>query len=155
MAEVDRSKRYANPPKKPKKTGSDGSLREHEGKAEAAADAAEKKEGAGKGPTDKNPGPVGKVGTDPGPEGGKDAEFGVVAERHKREHADMLKRHTEAVGGMQDAHAKEAKGMVERHHKELQDGMEQKGEAGAEKTAGSPQELGTEKKIDGNKGSEP
>lgn len=152
MAEVDRSKRYANPPKHGKKKG-DGSLREHEGKGEAAADKAEKKEGEHKGPTDAKPGAVGKVGSDPGPDKGKDATWGVVAERHKTEHGAMIKRHADAMTGLHEAHAKEAKEMHGRHGKEMQDHMEEGAEHKEDASAGSPKELGKDK-AEGKKGSE-
>lgn len=153
MAEPDRSKRYANPPKKPGKKSGDGSLREHEAKGEAAADKAEKKEGEGKGPTDTKPGPVGKVGSDPGPSGSPSPEFGVVAERHKSEHAAMIKRHAEEMGTTAERHGKEGKDMMTRHHKELQDHMEQGADNKADATAGKPEELGKDK-SEGKKGSE-
>lgn len=151
--ERDRTKRYANPPKAPKKKG-DGSLRKSAGNAEGEAKAAEKKEGEGKGPTDEKPGAVGKVGDDPGPDEGHDATWGVVADRHKREHGDMTKRHGEEASTMHERHAGESKTMMGRHHKELQDHMEQGAEDKAEETAGSPKELGKEK-SEGEKGTEP
>lgn len=149
MAEVDRSKRYANPPKHGKKKG--GAPDKDEKTAEAKV---EKVDTRDKGPTDAKPGSVGKVGEDPGPDKGRDGpEFGVVAERHKSEHGAMIKRHAEAMGTMHEAHAKEAKEMMGRHHKELQDHMEQGAEGKADKTAGSPKELGKDK-DEGKKGGE-
>ena len=148
---ADSSKRYANPPKAPKKK-SDGSLREHESKAEGEADTAERKEGEGKGPTDKKPGAVGKVGEDPGPDAGKDATWGVVADRHKSEHAAAIKRHAEELGAAHERHGKELKDMHSRHSKEMQDHMEQGAEGKEDATAGKPEELGKEK-SEGKKGS--
>ena len=142
----DRSKRYANPPKAPKKNG--GAPPE-EGTAERKAEAT-----AGRGmPSDEHPGPVGKVGSDPGPEGGHDQTFGVIAARHKQEHAGMLKRHGEEHSGMVERHHKEAKEMHGRHAKEMEDHFESGAEASAERTAGSPEELGSEK-SEGKKGAE-
>ena len=148
MADMDRSKRYDNSPK-----AKHGKMQDKgESKAETEVKSAEAKEGAGKGPTDAKPGPVGKVGEDPGPEAGKDSTWGVVAERHKSEHAAMVKRHSEEMGGMAERHGKEGKDMMTRHHKELQDGMEMKAEGGIEGSAGSPPKLG-KTESEGKKGS--
>lgn len=148
--ERDRSKRYSNPPKAKKKAAGDGSLRQHEGKAEAKADTAEGKEASGKGPTDAKPGAVGKVGSDKGPSASESGpEFGVVHERHKREHGDTMKRHADEVGAhakaaeeMHARHHKELGTMHERHGKELQDHMEAQADGEADRSAGKPAELG-------------
>ena len=150
MAEVDRSKRYANSPKHSKK-GSAPNKEEKAAKAET--ESAEHKEAGGKGPTDKEPGAVAKVGEDKGPKGSPSPEFGVIAERHKGEHAAMTKRHGEEGAAMHERHGKEAKEMMGRHHKEMQDHMESHAEGEAEATAGKPEELGKEK-SEGKKGSE-
>lgn len=152
---ADSSKRYANSPKAPKKKGAgDGSLRKSEGAAVGEAKKDEKKEGEGKGPVDAKPGPVGKVGEDPGPDKGESGpEFGVVAERHKSEHGAMIKRHAEELGATHERHGKEAKDMMARHHKELQDHMEAGAEHKAQASAGAPKELGKDK-DEGKKGSE-
>lgn len=150
---ADSSKRYANPPKAPKK----GMQDKGEKKAEGEAKAAEKKEGEGSGPTDAKPGPVGKVGEDKGPSGSPSPEFGVVAERHKSEHAAMVKRHAEEMATTAattaERHGKEGKDMMARHHKEMQDHMESGAASKADATAGKPEELGKEK-DEGKKGSE-
>ncbi len=135
----DRSKRYANSPK-----AKHGKMQDKgEQKAEGEAKSAEAKEGAGKGPTDKAPGSVGKVGEDKGPEGSPSPEFGVIAKRQKSEHSEM-----------RDRHSKEMTDMVSRHHKEMQDGMETAAAGKADASAGSPKELGKDK-SEGEKGSEP
>ena len=123
-----------------------------ESKAEGEVKAAEGKEAGGKGPTDAKPGPVGKVGEDKGPDAGHDATWGVVAERHKAEHAAMTKRHGEEGAGMHERHGKEGKDMMARHHKEMQDHMETAAHDKEEKTAGKPEELGKDKR-EGEKGS--
>ena len=148
--ERDRTKRYANPPKHGKKGGIQD---KGEKKAEAEIKTDEHKEGAGKGPTDKKPGAVGKVGEDKGPEAGKSPEFGVVAERHKAEHGAMTKRHGEEAAAMHERHGKEGKDMMGRHHKEMQDHMEEKAAGEEDASAGKPKELGKEK-GEGEKGSE-
>lgn len=142
----NRAKRYDNPPKAPRK-GGEANPEERTAKGEAEAT-------AGGGPTDERPGPVGKIGSDPGPEGGRDETWGVVAARHKTEHAGMLKRHGEEHSGMVERHHKEAKEMHGRHAKEMADHFESGAEASLERTAGSPKELGTPK-AEGAKGSEP
>lgn len=150
----DRSKRYANPPKAPKRNG--GAPNPEEGEAKRKAEAT-----AGSGmPTDQHPGPVGKVGEDPGPEGGHDATWGVVADRHKQEHGDMLKRHhadhlahSEARHAMVSRHGEEAKKMHARHQEEMANAMEGEATQEAERTAGSPPKLG-ETKSEGTKGAE-
>lgn len=91
--------------------------------------------------------------TDPGPEAGKDATWGVVADRHKREHADMSKRHADAHASMVEAHAKEAKDMHARHQKDMQEHMAGAA-ATAEKTAGSPPTDTVKSKDEGKKGAE-
>lgn len=153
-AEMDRTKRYANPPKAPKK-GGEANPEERKAKSEAEATA-----GGGM-PHPKDPDKIGHVGADPGPEGGHDQTWGVVAERHKREHGDMLKRHAaEHVSHanmrheMVERHHKEAKDMHGRHAKELADHFEQGAEASLERTAGSPEMLG-KTKSEGKDGSEP
>ena len=150
MAEMDRSKRYANPPKRPKKGG--GMQDKQEVKAEH-----EVKKGVGPAdgaPSAAHPGPVGKVGSDPGPDKGHDAIWGVVAERHKAERTEMNTRHTSEMSDMHTRHAKEHGDMGKRHTKELQDHMETAAAHKIEATAGSPKELGTAK-SEGKKGSEP
>lgn len=149
MAEINRSKRYANPPKGKKK----GLQDKGERKAETEVKADEKKEGEHKGPTDKEPGKVGKAGEDKGPSKHESGpEFGVVAERHKREHGDMIKRHAEEMAATHERHGAESKTMLGRHHKELQDHMEGGAERAEDKTAGAPKELGRDK-PEGEKGS--
>ncbi len=148
MAEMDRSKRYANPPKRPKKGAAPD-------KDESAAKAASDKVGAReKGPTDAHPGPVGKVGSDPGPEKGHDAEFGVVADRHKTELTAMHKRHTGEMTQMAERHQTEAGEMGKMHSKQMQDHFETAASGKLESSAGSPKELG-KAKDEGKKGSEP
>jgi hypothetical protein len=148
MAETDRNARYRNPPKV-----KHGKVQNRfESRAQAGADKAESAEGAGKGPTDKNPGPVGKVGQDKGPEGSPSPEFGIVADRHKREHGEMTRRHGEAQHSLHEAHTKEANDLQARHAKELQDTMEQAASKKANATAGTPKELGRAK-DEGGRGS--
>jgi hypothetical protein len=150
MAEIDRSKRYANPPKHGRKGAAPN--KDEEGAA-AAAKTAEKKEGEGEGPTPKDPGAVAKENTDKGPSPHESGpEFGVVAERHKREHGDMTKRHAEEAAAMHERHGGEGKSMMARHHKELQDHMESAAATKEEASAGSPKELGKDK-AEGEKGS--
>lgn len=157
MPEMDRSKRYANPPK-----AKNGKMQD---KGEVKADSTVKKDAAdpAKSPTDAKPGPVGKVGEDPGPEGSPSPEFGVVAKQKADEigaamkmHADNMKIHTDAMTAEAERHGKHMKEMTSRHQK-TGDGMQDKGEQGAEKkaaaTAGSPKELG-KPKDEGKKGSE-
>ncbi len=148
MAEMDRSKRYANPPKRPKKGAAPD---KDESAAKAASDKVGERE---KGPTDAHPGPVGKVGSDPGPDKGKDAIWGVVADRHKSERTEMNKRHTTEMSDMHARHAKEHGDMGTRHVKEMQDHAETAAAHKEEVTAGSPKELG-KAKDEGKKGSEP
>ncbi len=140
MPEMDRSKRYANPPK-----AKHGKMQnKDEVKAESTVEKAAKDPKDS--PTDAKPGPVGKVGEDPGPEGSPSPEFGVIAERHKSETSSTMKRHAEEGAAMHERHGKEVKDMMSRHHKEMQDHMESKAEGKAAATAGSPKELGTPKK---------
>lgn len=142
-----RSKRYDNPPKA-KKGGAAPNKEESAAKTEA-----EKTAGSGM-PHADDPGKVGKEGSDPGPEAGKDSGWGVVASRHKSEHGDMLKRHASEHEQMVGRHHDEAGKMHARHGKEMQDAMEQGAASKAEATAGSPKELG-QAKSEGEKGSEP
>ena len=145
--ERDRSKRYANPPKGRKGAVQDKDETGAEKKVEASAKAGTDV------PHAASPAKAGKQGDDPGPDAGKDAGWGVVAERHKAEHAGAMKRHGEESAAMSERHGKEMKDMMSRHHKELQDHMESGAASKADATAGSPKELGTEK-SEGKKGSE-
>lgn len=142
MAEPEsRAKRYDNPPRPKGKGG--GAPDKDETTAKAAA---EKTAGSGM-PHADSPDKAGKIGSDPGPETGKDATFGVVAARHKTEHADMLKRHGGEHEQMVGRHHEEAAKMHARHAKELM-----------EASAGSPEELGKPKSeagATGQDGSEP
>ena len=146
--ERDRSKRYANPPK-----GRKGGMQD---KDETGAE--KKVEASAKAGTDvphaASPAKAGKEGADPGPEAGKDAGWGVVAERHKVEHAGAMKRHGEESAAMFERHGKELKDMMGRHHKEMQDHFETAAAGKLESSAGSPKELGKDK-DEGKKGSEP
>lgn len=137
--------RYDNPPKVGKKGGSAPNKDESAAKSEAEATA-----GSGMPHADK-PGAVGKEGSDPGPDAGKDSTWGVVASRHKAEHGEMLKRHASEHEQMVGRHHEEAGKMHARHAKEMQDGMESSAAAKAEATAGNPKELG-ETKSEGKGG---
>jgi hypothetical protein len=149
MAEPEsRAKRYDNPQKAPKRGGAAPDKDESAAKA-----AAEKTAGHGM-PHPDNSDKAGKVGSDPGPEGGKDATWGVVAARHKQEHADMLKRHA----ADHVAHANSRHEMVARHHDEAAKMHARHAKELMEATAGSPQELGNAKSeagSTGHDGSEP
>lgn len=152
----DRTKRYANPPKMPKKNGG-GEANPEERTAKSEAEAT-----AGKGmPTPRDPDKIGKVGEDKGPDGGGDPPMTVAATvmtRHKQEHSGMLKRHGQEQASMVDRHGKEAKEMHGRHAKELADHFEQGAEGLLEKTAGSPEMLGRTKSeagATGHDGAEP
>ena len=149
--EMDRTKRYANPPKGKK----NGMQYKEESGAESKA-----KSTAGSPPDMADADRVAKAGEDPGPEGGHDATWGVVAERHKREHGEMLKRHMadhvghhEAHKALVERHHKEHKEMHSRHHEEMQDAMEGGAEGEAERSAGSPKILGRTE-SEGRKGAE-
>lgn len=144
--ERDRTKRYSNPPKS-KKSGGMQNKEESGAKAEA-----EKTAGGKDAPHADAPGKVGKEGSDKGPEGSPSPEFGVIAERHKGEHGQMIKRHSDAMAAMHETHGKEAKDMMSRHSKEMQNHMEEGAAGKAEATAGKPKELGKEK-DEGKKGS--
>ncbi len=148
-----RAKRYDNSPK-----GKRGGAPNKE--TEAAKSEAEKTAGRGM-PHADDPGKVGKVDSDPGPEAGKDATWGVVASRHKQERQAMHKRHAEEHVAhattrqeMVGRHHKEDMEMSSRHQKEMQDALEEGAEGEAERSAGSPKELGTAK-PEGKGGSEP
>jgi hypothetical protein len=149
MAERDRSARYNH-------ASSKKGMEPQEKKP--AAEAAKTADGKNA-PHEPSVGKVGKEGSDPGPEKGKDATWGVTADRdhpaarHKREHSDMLKRHSEEAASMHERHAGEAKTMHSRHSSELQDTMEQMAENKMTQTAGSPKELG-KAKDEGKKGAE-
>lgn len=149
MAEMDRSKRYANSPKAGKK----GMQNKDERKAEGGVAAAEGKEGKHEGPTDQHPGKVGKVGEDKGPDGGASSTMGVMHERHASEREDMHKRHHMEMTQMHDRHATEHKDMHKRHHEETQNHEEAGAEKKIDATAGKPEELGKDK-SEGKKGSE-
>lgn len=142
---VDRSNRYKNNGK-----GAPKGEKEAEARAEKTA--------TGKNaPQADKPGAVGKEGSDAGPIPGEvSEEFGVTAKRHAREHGEMGKRHTEEVDGMMERHGKERGDMHKRQQKEMGAHVQNPEEAGAEgkaeKTAGSPKELG-KTKDKGEKGS--
>lgn len=140
----DRTSRYSNSPKGAKKHDTPAA------ENEAAKAEAEKTAGGTSAPHADNPGKVGKQGSDPGPEGGEDATWGVVASRHSREHSDMLKRHHEELTATHERHASEAKTLHKRHHDEMRDTATASAEAA--RTAGSPKELG-EAKSEGKAGS--
>jgi hypothetical protein len=129
---VDRSKRYDKSQKK--KDGAPGGTEEAKGKAEATAS----------GKDAPHPKDQPEKTSDPGPEAGHDAAFGVVAERHKREHADMSKRHVDEHAAMVEKHAKEAKDMHVRHGKEMVDAVSG-AKAAAEASAGEPPKATAEK----------
>lgn len=148
--ERDRTKRYANPPKHGKKGGG-AAPGPNEKKVESEA---EKTAGGKNAPHPTDPDKVGKVDSDPGPEGGHDSGWGVVASRHKREHGEMMKRQGEEHEAMRGRHETEAKAMHTRHASEMQDHMEEGAEHEAEATAGEPKELGKDK-AEGKSGSEP
>lgn len=131
MAEVDRSKRYS-------------------GTAKAKA----KAEATASGKSAPHPKDQPSKTTDPGPDKGKDATWGVVADRHKREHGDMTKRHADELAATVERHAKEAKDMHGRHGGEMQDHLEQSAKGKAEATAGSPPTDTVKSKDEGKKGSE-
>lgn len=152
---MDRSQRYANPPKAPKKNGSAS------GEIDEAKRDAEKT--AGSPPDMSDAGKVGKMDSDPGPEGGHDQTFGVVAERHKREHGDMLKRHMAEHTGHQEAHTammtrqhKESSDMLKRHQEEMKTEFQGGDHGGDEIKSGGDEgpKLGSEK-SEGTKGTEP
>jgi len=134
---VDRSQRYKDSPKG----------------TEAAKKIAEKTAGGKDAPHADNPDKAGKVGEDPGPSAGRDSTWGVVADRHKREHADMTKRHSDEHVSVSERHTKEARDMMARHHKEMADHMESAAAGKVDATAGSPKELGTAK-SEGKAGAE-
>lgn len=133
---VDRSTRYSKPGKAP-------------GGTAGAKTGAEKTAGGKAAPHPKDQ-PEKK--SDPGPEAGKDATWGVVADRHKREHGDMSKRHAEELAATLERHGKEAKDLQGRHSTEMVEQLKAP-EAKAEKTAGDPPELGKQK-SEGTKGAE-
>lgn len=153
-----RAKRYANPPKA-QKQGQKGAP----GGTSSAKTEAEKTPGRDGTPTAADPGKVGKQGSDTGPDSGHDATWGVVAERHSREHADMVKRHAadhtahaDAHAKMVERHAKEAKDMHARHGKELMDSSVTDAKDDAEKTAGNGFPTDTQRAEEkGKKGTEP
>lgn len=124
---MDRTKRYANPPKGKKMTAPDKDETGAEGKVEATA---------GSPPQMKDAPKVGKMGEDPGPSGGKDATWGVVASRHAANITGMLKRHGEEAASMHERHSKEMKDMHKSHMKEAEEhfmgGHENEGEKGSE-----------------------
>lgn len=106
---VDRSNRYAKSQKKAalskgEQPGTDGAKGE-----------AEKTAGSGM-PHEPDPGPVGKMGEDKGPD---ESGMGGMVSRHKQEHGEMVKRHAEEHTSMVERHGKEMKAMHDRHHKEL------------------------------------
>lgn len=124
----DRTTRYTKSP---------SGAKNHSAAAKAEA---EKTAGGANAPHADDPNKAGKVGSDPGPEGGEGATFGVITSRHTREHSDMLKRHGEEMTATHERHHTEAKAMHKRHHGEMKDAAE--AAHAAEATAGSPKELG-------------
>jgi hypothetical protein len=134
--ERDRNKRYANPPKV--KHGKVQNKSESRAQTEVERSTAK---GTGA-PSDAHPGSVGKVGSDPGPQGGHDPGWGVIAERHKTEHGAMIKRHADELGATHERHGKESKDMHSKHSKEMQDHMEQAGEGKMIASAGSARQRG-------------
>ena len=127
-----------------------------EGEAERRAEATA---GAGM-PQPAHPDKDGKMGSDPGPDAGHDATWGVVAERHKREHGDMLKRHMSEDVAHDEAgrvkttrQHKESSDMLKRHQEEFKTAFQGPGDE-IEKGGGEGPRLGAAK-SEGTKGTEP
>jgi hypothetical protein len=143
--EIDRNKRYANPPK-----AKHGKIQNRQ-QAGAHKDV-ERTTAKGTGaPSDAHPGPVGKVGNDPGPEGGRDTTWGIIAGRHKAERDSMHGRRATEDAHTHERRAAEDADMHNRHAKELQNHMEQAAKTELATTAGNPKELGNAKN-EGRKG---
>jgi hypothetical protein len=140
---VDRSKRYANPPKGKKGMQDKG---EEGAKAEA-------EKTAGSPPTAEDPkGAIHKPDT--GPEPGNGPAFGEVAERHGREVGEMHGRHAQELSDMHERHVKEHKDLGKRHAKEMAPDKEESGAEGKVEGDGKGPKLGKSEEK-GDKGSEP
>lgn len=140
---VDRSKRYANPPKG-KKGGDGPGIRSAEKTAEKTA---------GDPPsTSDEKGANHK--TDPGPDGQKSPAVGDVAERQTREMADMHKRHNTEMTDMHERHAKEHGDMGKRHAKEVAPNEDEAAATSESADTGKGPKLG-KTEDEGKKGSEP